>query len=138
LIQTVQFIFHIKYLFNLFLKKIWVKRKLFDLRILDRPIMMIFFLPKNNKKNSKKNYKFWFSIRFWYREYIERFGLILFNLKFKILMQCTNASVQHVVFQHSPSLSHIYIYIYGRWLISIVYKLIKIVDRYHDYIISSS
>jgi hypothetical protein len=30
--------------------------------------------------------------------YIVRFGLIIFNLKFEILMWCTNASVQRVAF----------------------------------------
>jgi hypothetical protein len=40
-----------------FLKFFWVGRKLLDLRNLDRPIVIIFFLLKNSKKNSK-NIKF--------------------------------------------------------------------------------
>jgi hypothetical protein len=37
----------------LLLLLLWAKRKLIDLRILDRPIVMIFFLPKKISKNIK-------------------------------------------------------------------------------------
>jgi hypothetical protein len=62
---------------------------------LDEPEFLdqvIFSSAEKIAKNSKK-YKIWFTNRFLYEDWIERFGSIIYNLKLKIKRKAHSASV---------------------------------------------